>query len=339
MDDDIQAFIRRLPKAELHLHLEGTIMPATLVELSQRHDTAPITLAEAEALYQFNDFTGFIEAFKAVTRQLIGPDDYELAAWRMMQRLAAQGVVHAEVYISVGVIYMWRNHDITVFEPIFAGLERARTRAERELNLSLYWIFDAVRHFTIPEAERVFRKAAEMRPKFPSIIGIGLGGDERRCGSEPFRALYAEARAAGLRLTNHAGETTGPEAIWEALDIGSERLGHVLSAVVDPKLMEELKTRNIAIELNPSSNVRTGVCTSFAKHPLRQYFDAGLLVTLNSDDPAFFGSDLANEYLLAHEEHNFTRDELRQLAANSIRASFLPESIKGACLAQIDSLK
>ncbi len=333
--DDIQAFIRRLPKAELHLHLEGTITPATLVELSQRHDATPITLPEAEALYQFTDFTGFIEAFKAVTRQLMHAEDYELAAWRMMQHLAEQGVVHAEVFISVGVIYMWRNHDPSCFEPIFEGLERARLRADRELGLSVYWIFDAVRHFTVPEAGRVFAKAAEMRAEFPSIIGIGLGGDERRCGSEPFREMYAHAREAGLRLTNHAGETTGPQAIWEALSIGSERLGHVLSAIDDPELIQELKVRSTAVELNPTSNVRTGVCPSFAAHPLRLYFDAGLLATLNSDDPAFFGSDIANEYLLAHTEQGFTPDELRQLAANSFRASFLPESTKNSWLNKI----
>ena len=332
--DDIQAFIRRLPKAELHLHLEGTISPATLVELSQRHDATPITLAEAEALYRFTDFTEFINAFRAVTHQLAHPDDYELAAWRMMQHLAEQGIVHAEVFISVGVIYMWRNHDPACFEPIFAGLERARLRAERELGLSVYWIFDAVRHFTIPEAERVFEKAAQMHADFPSIIGIGLGGDERQCGSEPFRAMYARAREAGLRLTNHAGETTGPEAIWEALSIGSERLGHVLSAVDDRNLLQELKTRSVALELNPTSNVRTGVCPSFAAHPLRRYFDAGLLVTLNSDDPAFFGSDLTSEYLLAHTEQGFTRDELRNLAANSFRASFLPASAKNLWLSK-----
>jgi adenosine deaminase/aminodeoxyfutalosine deaminase len=335
--DDMHAFIRRLPKAELHLHLEGTIMPATLVELSQRHDAQPITLPEAEALYQFTDFTAFIEAFKAVTRQLIGPADYELAAWRMIERLAAQGVVHAEVYISVGVIYMWRNHDPDCFEPIFEALERARVRGERELGLSLYWIFDAVRHFTVEEADRVFRKAIALRSTHPSIVGIGLGGDERRAGSEPFRALYAEARAAGLRLTNHAGETTGPEAIWEALSIGSERLGHVLSAIHDDALINELKSRAIGMELNPTSNVRTGVCPSFSSHPLRRYFDRGLLVTLNSDDPAFFGSDLANEYLLAHTEQGFTREELRQLASNSIRASFLPEPQKQKWLAQISA--
>jgi aminodeoxyfutalosine deaminase len=337
--EELVDFIRRLPKAELHLHLEGTILPSTLVELSARHDAQPLTLAEAEALYQFTDFTGFIEAFKAVTRLLTSPEDYELAAWRMIEHLAEQGVVHAEVYISVGVIYMWRNHDPECFEPIFAGLERARQRGERELDLSLYWIFDAVRHFTVPEAERVFQKAAAMHAEYPAIIGIGLGGDERRCGSEPFRAMYAEAHAAGLRLTNHAGETTGPEAIREALSIGSERLGHVLSAIQDAALLEELKARQIGLELNPTSNIRTGVCPSFAAHPLRHYFDRGLLVTINSDDPAFFGSDVANEYLLAHTEQGFTREELRELAANSIRCSFLPEPARAAWLARIETIQ
>ncbi len=337
--DDIRSFIRQLPKAELHLHLEGTITPATLVELSTRHDAAPITLAAAKKLYQFTDFTGFIEAFKAVTRLLSGPADYELAAWRMIQRLAEQGVVHAEVYISVGVIYMWRNYNPSAFEPIFEGLERARIRGEEELGVSLYWIFDAVRHFTVEEAGVVFRKAAELRPRYPSIIGIGLGGDERKAGSAPFSRLYAQAAQAGLRLTNHAGETTGPEAIREALDIGTERIGHALSAIQDADLVQELKERGIALELNPTSNIRTGVCPSFAAHPLRRYFDAGLLVTLNSDDPAFFGSDVANEYLLAHTQQGFTRGELRQLAQNSVRASFLPETEKAKLIFRIEKLE
>jgi len=334
---DLQNFIRHLPKAELHLHLEGTILPETLVELSAHHDSCPLTLPEAEALYRFTDFSGFMNAFKAVTGRLIGPEDYELAAWRMMEHLAAQGVVHAEVFVSVGVFYHWSNHDSAAFEPIFAGLEHARERGERELGLSLYWIFDAVRHFAVEEAEKVFVKAAELRPLTPSIIGIGLGGDERRTGSAAFHALYAQAAKAGLHLTNHAGETTGPEAIWEALAIGSERLGHALSAIQDEKLVQELKARSTPLELCPTSNVRTGVCPSFAAHPLRRAFDLGLTVTLNSDDPAFFGSDLAHEYLLAHTVQGFTRDELRQLAANSIRASFLPAKAKTAWLARIAS--
>jgi len=336
---EIQDFIRRLPKAELHLHLEGSVLPSTLVELSARHDARPLTLAEAEALYRFTDFTGFLDAFRAVTQQLVTAEDYELAAWRMIEQLAEQGVVHAEVFIAVGVIYLWRKDDPAAFEPIFSGLERARERGQRELGISLYWIFDAVRHFTVAEAERVFRKAAELKPTHPSIIGIGLGGDERRCGSAAFHALYQEAARAGLRLTNHAGETTGPEAIREALAIGSERIGHALSAVKDFYLMEELREHQIPLELNLTSNVRTGVCPSIAAHPLRRYFDAGLLVTLNSDDPAFFGSDLANEFLLAHAEQKFTRDELRQLAANSIRASFLPEIEKTEWLFRINATK
>src|ERR1700733_11293561 len=271
---DISEFIQRLPKAELHLHLEGTIEPATLSELSERDipgsSPQPLALAEAEALYQYTDFSGFLLAFKAVTRRLRGAEGYELAAYRMIEQLAGQGGVHAEVYISVGVVYYWRQEedaaDPLLFEKIFAGLERARERAERDYGVTLYWIFDAVRHFSVPEAERVFRLAARMRQEYPSIIGIGLGGDERVAASEPFRAMYAEAAAAGLRLTNHAGETTSPEAIWEALAIGSERLGHALSAIRDPDLIAELRRRQIPLELNPSSNVRTGVCPSFAEH-------------------------------------------------------------------------
>src|SRR5208337_1107904 len=140
-------------------------------------------------------------------------------------------------------------------------------------------------------------------------------------------------------LTNHAGETTGPEAIREALSIGSERIGHALSAIKDFYLLQDLKERGIPLELNPTSNVRTGVCSSFAAHPLRRYFDQGLLVSLNSDDPAFFGSDVANEYLLAHTVLGFTREELRQLAANSIRSSFLPALEKAEWLWRIDSIR
>ena len=334
---EIEAFIRRLPKAELHLHLEGTVIAPTLVELSARHEGAPLTFAEAEAIYRFSDFPGFLNAFRALSRLLVTPEDYELIAWRMMQSLSAQGVVHAEVYISVGVVYRWRNHDPACFEPIFEALERARRRAASELGLSVYWIFDAVRHFPVEEAERVFLKAAELRSRYPSIIGIGLGGDEQRTGSEPFRELFAQARAAGLRLTNHAGEFTGPEAIREALSIGSERIGHAFSAVHDAALVQELKDREVPIELNPTSNVRTRLCSSFGVHPLRRLFDAGLLVTINSDDPAFFGSDLAHEYLLAHTEQGFTREELRELAKNSFRSSFLPEVEKLALISRMET--
>lgn len=318
-------FIRRLPKAELHLHLEGTVAPETLVELSGRHDPAPLSLDEARSLYRYTDFTGFLMAFKAVTERLRTPEDYELIAWRMLERLTAQGVVHAEIYIAVGVVYYWGR---TEFEPLFAGLERARERAEAEFGITVCWIFDAVRHFGPEAAGRVFRKAAAMRAEHPSIVGIGIGGDERQTGPDAFHDLYAEARDAGLRLTAHAGETVGPESIWGAINIGAERIGHGLSAIEDPELMEVLVERQIPVEICITSNVRTGCCLPLTAHPVRSYFDAGLMVTLNSDDPAMFASDLEGEYTLAANNFGFTSEHLRELAANSIEASFLPPERK-----------
>jgi aminodeoxyfutalosine deaminase len=329
-------WLRSLPKTELHLHLEGTVSPQTLVELSQRHDDHHMLLEEAQALYHYTDFTGFLMAFKAVSERLRTPADYELITYRMLQHLAAQGVVHAEVYVSVGVVYYWRRIE---FEPLFYAMEAARERAEKEFGITLYWIFDAVRHFGPEEAARVFRKAAELRPHYPSIVGIGIGGDERRTGAEPFRELYQEARAAGLRLTAHAGETVGPESIWAALNIGAERIGHGLSAELDPDLIQILAERQVPVEVCISSNLRTGCCAALEQHPVRRYFDSGVMVTLNSDDPAMFESDLENEYRLAHDEFGFTPEHLRELAANSVEASFLPAGRKVALLHQIEQAK
>ena len=330
---DAMSWIRNLPKAELHLHLEGTIAPETLVQLSQHHDAEPLTLDAARALYQYEDFTGFMMAFKAITERLRTPDDYELVTYRMMEALAAQGVVHAEVYVSVGVVYYWRRIE---FEPLFAGMERGRLRGEQEFSISLYWIFDAVRHFGPEEAARVFHKAAEMKRHHASIIGIGIGGDERRTGAEPFRELYAEARGNGLHLTAHAGETVGPESIWCALNIGAERIGHALAAAQDEELVEALARKQVPVEICITSNLRTGCCARLEDHPVREYFESGLMVTLNSDDPALFGSDLCGEYWLAHEEFHLTLEHLRELAGNSIEASFLPPGRKLELLRRVE---
>jgi aminodeoxyfutalosine deaminase len=339
---DLSSYIRSLPKAELHLHLEGTIAPETLVELSRRRPVSEVTaeapvltLESVEALYHYTDFSGFLLAFKAITGQLQTAEDYELVTLRMLEKLHQQGVVHAEVYVSVGVVYYWRR---TEFEPLFAGMERARIQAERTWGITCLWIFDAVRHFGPDEAARVFRKAAEMRQAHPSIIGIGIGGDERRTGAEPFRELYAEARDAGLRLTAHAGETVGAGGIWGALNIGAERIGHALSAIHDPELLTILAERQIPLEICITSNLRTASCPSLHEHPVRSYFDAGLMVTLNSDDPALFGSDLEGEYRLAARGFEFTREQLRELAQNSIEASFLPAERKVALLQALNAL-
>ena len=329
----LQSWVRGLPKAELHLHLEGTIAPETLVALSQRQDAAPLTLPAAKALYEYKDFPGFLQAFKAVTERLRTPDDYELITYAMLRDLHRQGVVHAEVYVAVGVVYYWKK---TEFEPLFTGMERGRLRAEQEFGIQMLWIFDAVRHFGPEEAARVFRKAAEMRKQHASIIGIGIGGDEQRGSAELFRDLYSEARDHGLRLTAHAGEAAGPESLWSAINIGAERLGHALTAQQDRELLEALAQKQIPLELCISSNVRTGCCAQLQEHPARRYFDAGLMVTLNSDDPAMFGSNLYDEYLLAHNEFGFTPEHLRELAGNSIEASFLPPARKLELLRRVE---
>ena len=337
---DLTVFLRRLPKAELHLHLEGTVTPQTLVDLSERHGGPEIlTLEAAHALYQYTDFTGFIMCFKAITAQLKTPGDYELITYRMARKLAEQGVVHAEVYVSIGVIFYWRREEAAnnplLIDQIFAGMERGRLQAEKEFGITLFWIFDAVRHFGVEEAVPVFNKAAELSRTHPSLVGIGIGGDERITGAEPFKDLYAEAKANGLRLTCHAGENAGPESIWAALNIGAERIGHGFTAQFDTELMELLAQRQVPIEICMTSNVRTASCRSMDVHPVRRYFDAGLMITLNSDDPALFGSDLEGEYTLAHEAFEFTREHLRELAANSIEASFLAPETKVSWLQRI----
>jgi aminodeoxyfutalosine deaminase len=334
---DVPAWLKGLPKVELHLHLEGTVLPATLLELSRRHDAEPLTAEAARKLYIYENFLGFMDSFKAVSARLKGPDDYELITYNMVRELAAQGVVHAEVYISFGIIYYWKN---TAVEPFVEAIERGRTRAEKEFGATIYWLIDAVRHFGAEEASKVFRKAAELRAQYPSIIGIGIGGDEARGSADLFRESYAEAKAAGLRLTAHAGETggreTGAASIWSAINIGAERIGHALAAQHDPELLEVLATRQIPLELNITSNIRTGSCPDFDQHPASDYFHAGLMVTLNSDDPPMFGSNLLEEYILAHDKFGFTLEQLRELAANAVEASFLPPERKIALLKAVE---
>lgn len=342
-----RSFIQSLPKAELHLHLEGSVEPVTLAELSRRHNTPLPTennrydvrgsgdvLSEEDVrrLYSYKDFNGFMLAFKSVTERLRTPENYELITYRLMQKLRQQNIMHAEVYVSVGVI-RWRGQE---FQPIFEGMERGRERGQRDFGISLLWIFDAVRHFGPEAAAEVFDLAARYREH--NVVAIGIGGDERRGPAEWFRDLYKKAAEQGLRLTAHAGETTGPESIWSALNIGAERIGHGLSIAQDPELVEVLAHKQVPVEICLSSNLRTGVCADFGEHPLKRFFDEGLMVTLNTDDPAMFQTSLCKEYELAMEEFGFSRDQLREIARNSFEASFLPVEKKLRFLQQVDTL-
>ncbi|MGA7564953.1 MAG: adenosine deaminase, partial [Terriglobales bacterium] len=212
-------FIRTLPKAELHLHLEGSVEPSTLLELRQRHGMDGAPLAEVEQLYDYKDFAGFLSAFKDVTGHLQTPEDYELITYRLMERLKAQNILHAEVIVSVGVC-LWRKQD---FAAIFEGLERGRARGEKDFGVSVLWIFDAVRQFGAEKAERVLDLAIEFRDR--NVIAFGIGGDERTGPPEMFGEVFRRAAEHGLHLTAHAGESAGPESIWGALNLKAERIG------------------------------------------------------------------------------------------------------------------
>jgi aminodeoxyfutalosine deaminase len=341
MGEQPSEFIRSLPKAELHLHLEGTVDPATLADLSRRHPTPlsttnnrytniadsgrVFTEEEARELYQYKNFTGFLLAFKAVTERLRTAEDYELVTYRMMEKLHEQNVLHAEVYVSVGVIH-WRGSE---FAPLFEGLEQGRQRGERDFDLSLSWIFDTVRHFGVEAAERVLDETLALREVSDKVVGIGLGGDERRAPPELFREVYARARGEGLRTTIHAGETVGAESVWSALrELKADRIGHGLRAADDPELVVYLAEKQVPVEACISSNVLTGCCASAEEHSVRKLFDAGVLVTLNTDDPDMFRTSLNHEYEIAQEALRFNDDELKQLARNSFEASWLPEARK-----------
>jgi aminodeoxyfutalosine deaminase len=342
-----KSFIQSLPKAELHLHLEGSVDPATLAELSRRYNTPlptennrydvagsgdVLTEDDVRRLYSYKDFNGFLMAFKSVTERLRSPEDYELVTYRLMQKLRQQNVVHAEVYVSVGVI-RWRGQPV---EPIFEGMERGRERGQRDFGVSLLWIFDAVRHFGPEAAAEVFSLAARLRER--NVVGIGIGGDEARGPAEGFRDLYKKAADNGLRLTAHAGETTGPESVWGALNIGAERIGHGLSAANDPELLEVMAQKQVPVEMCITSNLRTGACKELQEHPVRKFFDEGLMITLSTDDPAMFQTSLNKEFEIAQQEFNFSEEHLRELARNSIEASFLPVEKKLRFMQQIDFL-
>ena len=324
-------FILSLPKAELHLHLEGSIEPATLAEISQRYPDK-LTVEEAEALYNYPHFTGFMLAFKATVQRLRSPEDYETITYNLVKKLHWENVLHAEVYVSVGVC-LWRKQD---FDAIFEGLERGRERGQRDFGVSLLWIFDAVRHFGPEAAREVVEKAVGFKDR--NVVGIGIGGDERQAGPELFRESYEYAAAQGLRLTAHAGETTGPESIWGALNLKAERIGHGLHARQDPELMAELAERQIPIEICLTSNFKTNCCQSIEEHPLKQYFDLGLMVTLNTDDPAMFHTSLNREYALAQRAFGFSREQLREIARNSFEASFLAAEKKIELLNRFDAV-
>jgi len=299
MDD----FLLEMPKAELHLHLEGAVDLETLRELD------PATPAD---LYDYADFDGFLKAFGAVGKLLRTPADYALITRRLLERLDAQNVRYAEIILAAGVV-LWKGQE---FAPIFDAVRDAAAGSP----VKVKWIFDAVRQFPVEQAMQVAEWAASRLQD--GVVAIGIGGSEVRGPASWFADVFTFAKEAGLRLHAHAGEGTNAASVWAALEIGAERIGHGIAAIEDPVLLRHLRDRDIPLEICITSNVVTGVVKRIEEHPVRRLYEAGVPIVLNTDDPAMFGCTLVGEYRLAAERFGFSKAELRRIAENGFRYAF-----------------
>lgn len=324
----LSARIASLPKAELHLHLEGSVRPAIVAALSTRHGISA-TEEEVRQRYNYADFAGFIDAFKWVTSLLRKPRDYAFIAQDLAEQLLAQNVVYAEVTLSIGVMQLRHQQVEANFEAILAATEPYLAQG-----LRFNWIFDAVRQFGAEPAMQVVEAARRVNNKSPlntkPIVAFGVGGDELSVPTGKFRAVYDRAAENGLHRLIHAGETGGPEKIREAIEIlGVERIGHGIAAIHDPALMDVLAQRQIPLEICPTSNLCTGAlirqlhCANPAlrDHPLAKLFRHGIPVLLSTDDPAMFHTTLSGEYERAREM-GLAEDELARLVDLSFKHSF-----------------
>jgi aminodeoxyfutalosine deaminase len=316
--------IASLPKAELHLHLEGSIQPATVVALTRSHGVV-FTEAEVRQKYAYQDFNEFLEVFKWVTWFLREPRDYALIACDLGEHLLTQGVVYAEITLSIGIMILRKQVPEANFEAL---LEAAAPFEKRGLKMN--FIFDAVRQFGVDAAMQVV--LAAQRANSRSIVAFGIGGDELAIPTKDFRAVYDKASDIGLGRLMHAGEIGGPEKIREAIELlGAQRIGHGIAAVHDPALMDLLADRRIPLEICPQSNVRTGALAGqlgrkdavIEDHPLPKLFRHGIPVVLSTDDPAMFHTTLLDEYENARRM-GLTEPELARLAQMSFDHAFVP---------------
>jgi aminodeoxyfutalosine deaminase len=326
----LPASIEKAPKAELHLHLEGSVQPATVSALTRRHGVIT-TEQEVRAAYAYKDFLGFLEAFKWVTSYLRDPQDYALITRDLAEQLLAQHVVYAEVTLSIGIMQLRKQSVEANFEAILAASEPYAARG-----LRMNWIFDAVRQFGPGAAIAVVDAAQACKHR--SIVAFGIGGDELRIDTHEFRKVYDKAASIGLHRLIHAGEVGGPEKIRESIELlGAERIGHGIAAIRDPALMDLLAERKIPLEVCPQSNLRTGALArqlnrqqaTLGDHPLPQLLRHGIPLVLSSDDPAMFEATLADEYASAHRM-GLTESELTCLVQSSFDHAFAATRAKGS---------
>jgi aminodeoxyfutalosine deaminase len=324
-DPELAAFVAGLPKAELHVHHVGSASPATVAELASRHPdtrvpTDPDALAE---FFTFTDFAHFIELYLATVDLLRTPDDIRTLTYEVARDLAAQQVRYAELTMTPHTSVV---RGIAI-EAYTEAIEDARLAAEREHGVVLRWIYDIPGEAGVPAADDTLSFALDHGPE--ALVGFGLGGPEQGVPRARFTSHFERARAAGLRSVPHAGESTGPESVWDALRrLGAERIGHGTSSVQDPALLLHLAEHDIPLEVCPTSNVATRVVDHLDEHPLPRMVDAGVTVTINSDDPPMFGTTLNREYEIAAGLLGLDRAGVADLALAAVRASFAPDDVR-----------
>lgn len=333
MTDRGDELAKLMPKVELHVHLEGSIQPETLLRLAERHDVhlPAKTVGEMQSLYQYTTFLHFLEIYQMCTHVLLTSEDFAEITYEFLQQQAEQNVRYSEVMVSLSDHLIRGVPAETVLEGVFEG----QRRGERDFNTRMSILLDPGRQWPSYVTE-VSKLAVQHAGN--GIIGFGIGGDEANFPPDLFVEDFARVRAAGLHRTAHAGEAAGAESMWGAVRLlGAERLGHGVHAHDDPALFDYLRQHQIAIDMCPVSNVKTGAVTNIAEHPIRRYLEGGLLVTVNSDDPPMFGTSITNEYRVLHDTLGFSESELQQLSLNAVQASFLPEREKKLLRRELES--
>lgn len=329
----LATFIERMPKVELHLHLEGAVAPRTFLALSRRNGiTLPVrTEQELADLFHYHDFHAFLGTFMALAATIVRGEDFELLAFELGMELAAQHVIYAEVMISP-MQHVRRGVDL---REALAGAAAGFARAAQHGGPRVGLVLDYGRQYGAAAAWPILETAIACRSL--GVVGWSIGGNEIDHPPEEFIELFAAARAAGLGVMAHAGEVVGPASVWGAIDVLEvSRVGHGIRSIDDPELLATLATRGIVLDVCPSSNVRTKAATSWLDHPLRQLYDAGVPVTINSDDPTFFETTITEEFRRAARYLGFTATDFCAMTRTAAQAAFLPPAERMALLATIE---
>ena len=320
----LERFLLRLPKVELHVHLEGSMRPAVLLELARRNGIELPAQDEAglKRWFRFTDFEHFVQVYLACSRALWSPEDFQLLALDFLTEQAYQNVVYTEVHFTISTHLA---NGVNGGE-VLAALAEAIAEGERRHGVTLRLIPDIVRNVGVEPADRTLEWALAGW-KRGVVAALGLSGSEGLYPNEPFRDHFTAAKRAGLRRVAHAGEHAGPESIRSVLDVcDAERIGHGVRAIEDPTLVEELRAAQIPLEVCPTSNVCLGVVPDLTSHSFDRLYRSGLALSVNSDDPAFFNTNLTLEYLRLHQTFGYSPAELAGFSLAALRQSFLPEA-------------